>query len=257
MGQQRIINLATYHRMRDALQKEEWLDIYRAGNSYPAIAEEDLLGTTITLPDEAPILSVESGKTESDTENAIKIYSYLGELSRTQAVDSRLWVTLTHTTFWEYCRKRWDSSDLTQNYALEHWFESKKGGLAVLRRNAISRLWWAAYLTMAPWEKDDELKIFKTSNREKYTRVLLSQAQIFQDIMERGFGSNLRMRICILDALDKNLNRVSNKDKLSKDISEKLTLLLKHRQLDAMNLRELQEITHSVVEASASRLSGI
>ena len=255
MPKQKILNRATCSRMREKLNEAEQLRNYKSADAYTGIEEENLLNTTIEIQEEAPLLEVSSRVTANDADNAVKVYNYLGCLTRTQAADTRLWTTLTHTTFWEYCRKRWND-EINVNYVTDHWFERKGGGLGALRRNAISRLWWAAHLTVAPWETDSSLTMFKSSDRAKYTRTLLSQAQIFQDVLERSYGSNLHVRICLLDALTEYLPEVSNKDNLSKDVSKKLNLLLKHRQIDAMDVAELHAVITEVVKKSAAQLEG-
>ena len=255
MPKQKIINRTTCNRMRGKLNDVEQLCIYSSADNYSVIEEDNLLNTTIELPEEAPKLEVSGRITANDADNAVKVYNYLGHLTRTQAADTRLWTTLTHTTFWDYCRERW-YKEKNINYVTDHWFERRGGGLGALRRNAISRLWWAAHLTLAPWEFDDSLNMFKSSDRAKYTRTLLSQSQIFQDVLERSYGSNLHVRICLLDALTRYLPEVSNKDDLSKDVSKKLNLLLKHRQIDAMQVPELHSLVTEYVKNSAERLSG-
>lgn len=255
MPKQTILNRPTCSRMLEKLNKSEQLRIYSSADVYPGIEEENMLNTTIEIPEEVPLLEVGSRVTANDADNAVKIYNYLGRLTRTQAADTRLWTTLTHTTFWDYCRKRW-KDDININYVADHWFERRGGGLGALRRNAISRLWWAAHLTLAPWETDTTLSMFKSSDRAKYTRTLLSQAQIFQDVLERSYGSNLHVRISLLDALTEYLPEVSNKDNLSKDVSKKLNLLLKHRQIDAMDVAELHAVITEIVKNSAVQLEG-
>jgi hypothetical protein len=254
---QKIINLRTYQNISDALDNEDQLNVYVSGEKFTESFEDDLLDTTIKLPDNAPdlLVSKKSEKTSKyDAQNAILIYEYLIGLSRVQAADSRLWTTLTHTTFWSYCQGRWPVAT-SKNYVLEHWFELKGRGLGALRRNAISRLWWAAHLTVAPWEESTDLEVFKSSDRYKYTRIMLDQQQTFMDILEREYGSNLNMRICILDSLGRFHKKVSNKDGLTKSVAVKLTLLMKSRKLDALSIKELLQVIDELVETVAKKLN--
>jgi len=254
---QKIINQRTYQNISDALDDEERLNVYLSEEKFTESLEYGLLNTTINLSDKVPDLVVSREREKvsaNDAENAILIYEYLIGLSRVQAADSRLWTTLTHTTFWSYCQGRWPSAN-TKNYVLDHWFELKGKGLGALRRNAISRLWWAAHLTVAPWEKNTNLEVFKSSDRYKYTKIMLSQQQTFQDILEREYGSNLNMRICILDSLDRFHKKVSNKDELTKSVAVKLTLLLKSRKLDALSIDELLQVIDQLVEKLAKKLN--
>ena len=247
----------TYQDMSDALDQEERLNVYLSEEKFTETFEDGLLNTTIKLPDKAPDLVV-SKKSEraadNDAENAVLIYEYLTGLSRVQAADPRLWTTLTHTTFWSYCQGRWPSAN-KKDYVLEHWFELKGRGLGALRRNAISRLWWAAHLTVAPWEESTDLDVFKSSDRYKYTRIMLDQQQTFMDILEREYGSNLNMRISILDSLGRFHKKVSNKDDLTKSVAVKLTLLMKSRKLDALSIKELLQVIDELVETVAKKLN--
>ncbi len=70
------------------------------------------------------------------------------------------------------------------------------------------------------------------------------------DVMERRYGSNLRLRICLLDALSIFLPSVTNKDDLTKDVVKKVLLLLKHRHIDALDVSELKEILFTIVKNS-------
>lgn len=254
MAIQQIFTSSTCANLRGALTNEAILASYCNGESYP-VPDAPPLTTTISIPEQPPVLTVGNQRTANDADNAIKVYEYLGPLTRTQAADTRLWVTLTHTTFWHYCQKRWPVGEQSTNFVREHWFERPGGGLGALRRNAISRLWWAAHLTLAPWESDSELDIFQNSDRAVYTRILLSQQQNFQDVLERSYGSNLRLRICLLEALRVYQPQVTNRDGLIREVSRKLNLVIKHRQLDAMDVGELKEITDELVRQSAGQLA--
>lgn len=235
------------------IDKQKTPEIY-SSKIMSETSDFEFLNTTIFVPEDTPDLLVGgNSKSRNDAENAVIVYEYLGQLSRTQASDSRLWVTLTHTKFWEYTHARWPVSG-KNTQILDYWFESKKGGLRALRKNSISRLWWAAHLVMAPWEQDPTLNLFKTSNRCKYIEILLSSQQIYQDVMERRYGSNLRLRICLLDALSIFLPSVTNKDDLTKDVVKKVLLLLKHRHIDALDVSELKEILFTIVKNSTEMI---
>ena len=245
--------LATMRRRVEVETESALRLIYSRGDHYPLPPDSPMLKTLIEVPSDPPELRAGDSRAEDDAENAIKIYEYLGPLERTQASDPRLWTTLTHTTFWLYSQRRWPSSDQGASYILEHWFEKRGGGLGALRRNAISRLWWAAHLTVAPWDTDPELINFRSSDRFKFTRVLLSQAQVFQDVLEREYGSNLRIRILLLNALDKFMPTVSNKDSLSKDTSMRLLLVLKNRHIEALPTPEAETLIDCLVARAAER----
>ncbi|MDF1813020.1 MAG: DUF6339 family protein [Verrucomicrobiales bacterium] len=240
--------------MRHRVESESTaMQIYMNSDQYPLPADNRMLNTLIEIPAHPPELLVGNDRAVEDAENAIKIFEYLGPLNRTQAADPRLWATLSHITFWEYCRKRWPEANKGSGYILEHWFERPGGGLGALRRNAISRLWWAANLTVAPWDSDLQLSHLKSSDRFKFTRILLSQAQIFQDVLEREYGSNLRLRTILLNSLHAYMPKVSNRDKLSKVISMRLLLLLKERHLESLPPLEMEKLVDTLVARAAEQ----
>jgi len=251
---QTIFSSSQLAAMRQRIETESSVSlIYSRGDHYPVPPDSRLLNTLIVVSAGPPELLVAESRSEDEAENAIKVYEYLGSLDRTQAADPRLWTTLTHTTFWNYCRRRWPGANQGSAYILEHWFEKRGGGLGALRRNAISRLWWAAHLTVAPWDADPALTHLKSSDRYKYTRILLSQAQIFQDVLEREYGSNLRLRTMLLSALDKYMPDVSNRDNLSKAASTQLLLILKNRHVEALPALDAERLVDTLVARAAER----
>ncbi|MFY0562486.1 DUF6339 family protein [Archangium lansingense] len=236
------------------------LDAYAGAPPFPGISDADLLNTTIQVPDSPPSLDVEGRSRQKrptrDAENAILVYRYLGALTRTQAADTRLWVSLAHTTFFEYVKARWGDDDRAElkKAVLRHWFAPRGLSKAALRTQAISRLWWAAHLTHAPWMKNPELEVFKTADEFRFTRILFRQQQIYMDLIERDYGSDLRLRACLLDSLDRHLGRVSRKDDLSSETSKSLNLLLKHRQIASLELGALRAVCDEVVLKVAALL---
>lgn len=251
---QTILSSGQLATMRQRVESESSVKlIYAKGDHYPLPTDTHLLNTLIEVPEEAPQLITGGPRADEEADNAVKVYEFLGPLDRTQAADPRLWTTLTHTTFWDYCRNRWPAKGKDSAYILEHWFEKPGGGLGALRRNAISRLWWAANLTVAPWETDGALAHLQSSDRFRFTRTLLSQAQIFQDVLEREYGSNLRIRTLLLSSLEKYLPDVSNKDNLSKATSTQLLLVLKNRHVDALPIAEAEAVIDTLVASAAQR----
>ena len=262
MTPQRILRESRIIALRERVKADPVaLDAYASQPSFPGITDADFLNTAIAVPEAAPTLTVSSGAAQeiaaTDSENAIRVYQYLGTLNRTQAADARLWVTLAHTTFWDYVRARWGEDDRTRlrTAVLRHWFVPEGGGKAALRTQAISRLWWAAHLTYAPWERDSELSVFESADKYHFTRILLRQQQIYFDLVERDFGSDLRLRTCVLDALGRHLPTVSQKDGLSRESSKRLNLLLKHRQIASLEIDRLRTLCDELVSAVAASLA--
>lgn len=242
------------------LVQDNWtsvVEMYRGVGEFSAISEDDLVMTAILVPESAPLLLTADDGTRDlarlDAENSVLVYQYLGSLSPVQAADARLWVTLAHTTFLNYVRSRWgtEDSDKLKTAVLRHWFPQRGKGKAALRNQGISRLWWAAHLTRAPWDRDRDLAVFRTADQFYFTRILFRQQQIYMDLVERDFGSDLRIRICVLDSLSRHLPNVVNKDMLSREASKRLNLLLKHRQLSCLPITELRRACDEIVAGAA------
>jgi len=256
----RILRTDKVVKLRQAAEHDDTaLEAYAGAPSFPSISDADLLNTTILVPDTPPRLEVAPAKQDrpaQDADNAIRVYRYLETLTRTQAADHRLWISLAHTIFFEYVKARWGDEDRTKlrTSVLRHWFLPRGRSKAALRTQAISRLWWAAYLTYAPWKEDPELEVFKTADEFRFTRTLLRQQQIYFDHIERNYGSDLRLRICLLDSLDRYLGTVSQKDGLSRETSKNVLLLLKHRQIASLPLKTLREICDEIVSQNATLL---
>lgn len=144
-----------------------------------------------------------------DSSNDFITAKYLFEtlkIDRIQASDSRLWITLTHRDSWSYMQKRWNLKDSDKgtnlnNKILSRWHldGSPRNALA---RNGLSRLWWAAELTYAPWEKDSELECFRCEDPYKYTKIISEnkKSQALFDVLDREFGGSPLFRICYLEA---------------------------------------------------------
>jgi hypothetical protein len=261
MKSQRILRESSIIALKQRVASDpNALELYVSAASFPEIEDGDLLNTAISSPDSSPTLVVSSGNVKdvaaTDYENAVLVYSYLRGLNRTQAADARLWVTLAHTTFWDYVRARWGEDDRSKlrTAVFRHWFVPEGGGKAALRTQAISRLWWAAHLTYAPWETDPELSVFKTSDKFHFTGVLLRRQQIYFDLVERDFGSDLRLRICVLDSLNRYLSSVTWKDGLSRESSKRLNLLAKHRQIASLPIDQLRKACDDLIAATATQL---
>ena len=131
---------------------------------------------------------------------------------RFQARDTRLWAYLTHVTFPEYTRSRWPIPGEIQKARrsiADHWFV-KGRGLASLRRNAIARLWWAARLTHKPWEMAG-FEIFEQSDPYTYLRVLFSNQDVYQGLLERSYGSSRAIMMPVLEVIRRRGIGVSSK----------------------------------------------
>lgn len=260
MGEQlRIVSDAYFRELEKAVEDPDTLRSYR--DNKPLKLDEGRLLPTLIVVDPAPKLKASSTKAvraKEDAENAMKLYRWLPALTRTQAWDRRLWSTLCHFPFFKYVRARWaeftSDTEKDADYVTRHWFLGAKGK-AALRTNAISRLWWAAYLTWKPWNKDPDLQLFKTQNDAHYTQILLSNQQFYFDIIERDFGSSLRVRICLLDALQQYRDEVASDTKLSGGVAKRLNLVARTRHLDSIPVKQLRELCLKLVQREVRKLN--
>lgn len=94
---------------------------------------------------------------EIDLNNCKILYEKLMFLSESQASDERLWAGLTHTTFYEYMRRRWGygygkipMSAEKEVGAIQTRFFYKNSGRSGFYRNTLSKCWWVGYNTFNP-----------------------------------------------------------------------------------------------------------
>lgn len=242
---QPIFNRAYSEELRENLATGESLaDYLKAETDVPA---DGTLQSTLLVSESAPELNTD---VSADVDNAIKLYEYLYRLDKTQASDKRLWIYLSHVTFRDYTMGRWglkqsaDELDISPeakrkaiNYIGERWFLS--GNARSLRRHSIARLWWAAYLTVAPWQKDPEyFGSLENSDKYIYTRVLFSTQDIVQQILERRLGWSDKMLIAILEYLRQHPEVAQNRESV-RSLMKELNLVLGYRKLSVLNFEGL------------------
>lgn len=225
-----------------------------------SVKERELLASTVQTPGKPPALKApKNDPVSADLENAIALHGYYGDLDETQASDPRLWVYLSHVEFRKYTLARWgldgSYSDLKDeaskkraiNQLMEHWFIS--GNDRDLRRHAIARLWWAAHLTYAPWEKDP---IFfgdlKNKDPYYYTRILLSTQDIYQQVLERAMGRSQRILISILSYFGENKRFAQSREEV-RGLMKELNLAYGTKKLIMLNHETLHRIIGKMAEA--------
>lgn len=222
-----------------------------------SVKERELLNSTIETSGKPPVLKApKKDPISADLENAITLHGYYSDLDETQASDSRLWVYLSHAEFRKYTLARWgldgSYSDLKDdaakkraiNQLLEHWFVS--GNDRDLRRHAIARLWWAAHLTYAPWERDPEFFAdLKQNDPYYYTRIILSTQDIYQQVLERAMGRSNRILISVLDYLGKNKEFARSRESV-RSLMKELNLTYGTRKIIALDPRTLAGVIKKI-----------
>ena len=203
-------------------------DYYSESFSYP---EEMVWPTGIIVDDSKLDLKIlDSGnQADTDLENAKKIYETFkmpktaGELSTESEEPKSI-----------------------KEFILSHWFVG--GNDRSLRRHAIARLWWAAHLTVSPWEKDPVFYQgvkFKTDDSYLFTKILFSTQDVFQQVLERSLGRDSRILIPVLAYIEESgpLTREQ-----IRDLIKELNLALCIRNITLMNFNEIKEFISEIAK---------
>lgn len=221
------------------LYKIKSLDFYTCQNtefdltSYPQAV---LTSNKIDISDIPPVLSPDA---EDDAANAEKIFNYL-KISPVQASDPRLWTYLTHVTFFKYVKARWpidkDDKDKEQKVK-DRWLATRNS--RSFERNAIARLWWTAYATVAPWEQDVYFKdLPEQSDRFIYTKVMFSKQDIATNLLDRRFGRSQHILIAILEFI--RTHKELEARGLYRSFFKEVNLVLSYCKLMNLSLKQLE-----------------
>ena len=144
-------------------------------------------------------------KNKSDIVNTRFIYEALKTLSPLVATNGYLWSYLCHTKYKKYVIARWiknpedeDKHEGTVKTIQKRFFcsSNKKD---IMRMNAISRLWWAGYLT------------YDKNHFDPYhlTKILFTGQQICADILDTPFCGNKTIITGILLAIEQYKGEVA------------------------------------------------
>ena len=243
-----ILSSTQVEQLRGRIETD--LEIHKTASEFPLPDAGSLLQTTIEYEQQPELKLDPNRRTADDADNAVKIYNWLPSLDRTQAADPRLWTTLGFRNFWRYMQQRWvvdKPGTVTDRYFVT-------GGRKALNRQGIARLWWGAALTYAPWEKSEELAIFKSEDPARFTRVFFSQQQYAVDLMERNLGGSRLLRTCLLAALEAVGPKVSSRDDLSQTVGKDLNQLLQTQQLETQPVEKVRDRVLRLVDDAANRL---
>jgi|688.fasta_scaffold69967_2 hypothetical protein len=138
-----------------------------------------------------------------DFDNAKIIYTAFSNLTPTEANDERLWVTLTHHYFHKYCVTRWMNQESKKDSVIDRFFY-EGNSLVARSRNAISRLWWTAYLTINNDTDNEDLKW-------ALTKTIFSTQDIQVSLLERKLGLYENIRTPFLEFYQENKEIVNSK----------------------------------------------
>ena len=183
------------------LQDNVWLPKYFDGKEFCKESRIDVVPIT---------LHMDGDKNASDLVNTRYVFDAFGEMTPQQASNPYLWSYLSMVDFWQYSKWRWGRNmdeekaedEIIEGEALAQG-ESKRSvnikqrylctsSRIGLLRNSLSRLWWYGYLSYNP---DSQ------SHKYDLTKLLLSQSDLCQSIVERNFSMNRNITFGILSAI--------------------------------------------------------
>ncbi len=207
----RFLRESSLEELRDAV--EENLDKYRSG-VFSHLVDDPSQSFEVSI-DFDPTISddVHMGRErEDEASNCILLWDALSGLTPVMAREERLWVYLTHTYFLEYSRTRWpipDDDEEAVKHIRTHFFA--KGARGIERDNAVSRLWWMAYLCSR----------VEGIGLKQSLAALLYQTDVRASIIERPTTSqNVKIFSFLIKKLHSSLE--GDKKLYSREISRKL-----------------------------------
>jgi hypothetical protein len=170
-------------------RKEPWLDEYFKGKRY--------FNETKIFADNIHLENYKQGDDvgENDLINARLIYDCLKDkLTLKDAGHAGMWTYMTHVTYWEYMRSRWDvQSSKNINIKSRYFLGSKNVAMSkAVFTNGISRLWWGAHLS---YDEDH-------SNRYHLTKIIFKDQNFFRELSQTSFCRNRMISQAILEAYE-------------------------------------------------------
>lgn len=173
------------------VKDEDWLPAFFNGNNYS-------VKSSVDVDDFIPICydfnntdyatrggNTDELKSQEDLVNTIEIFKNFKVLTPLQASNKYMWTCLCHGRYRKYVRHRWFQSRSLETIKSRYFVTS---GISLFD-NALSRLWWFAYLTYDP----------DNSDHFYYTKILLTNQTICTDVIDTNNRMNPeRMRGVLL-----------------------------------------------------------
>jgi hypothetical protein len=168
----------------EALYKDVEINIerYKCGNF------DDLASTYGWSVELNPLVDLESlkdlstdGGAENEIKNSLIVWHAMNDLSPNLACENRIWTRLTHLEGFNFSRGRWLKGDNDQDLAKsvrDHFFANTRTKWR--DDNAISRLWWIAYIA----------SLAATIDQKAVLELILQKADIRSNFVERPWISS-------------------------------------------------------------------
>lgn len=178
------------------------LELYRS-TGFSDLASQN--GWNIRLEgrefDLSPLADLDLGSkgVAGDLINSKIVWQALSKLTPSEANEEQIWARLSHLEGFEYAKARWlnleSSEDVQISSVMKHFFANGRTGIR--DDNALSRLWWNAYIANLAYPE----------NPERALELILHTADIRSNIVERPWIS-IRQPLLhgILTVLDHNVD---------------------------------------------------
>lgn len=147
-------------------------------------------------------LDADLAKGEIDLRNCKILYEKLMFLSESQACDERLWAGLTHSTFYDYMRRRWGygygkkpKTAKKEAGEIKTRFFYQGSGRGGFYRNTLSKCWWVGHNTYDP---DNTVNHFEKLDIIGSNDISTKISDIFHN---NTFASNPYIFTAIVNAL--------------------------------------------------------
>ena len=208
--------------------------------------EKKELYLQVSIPEKAKLALKNPVKNASkcDSENAAVLYDALYMITESEASDVRFWAYLAHSPLYDYMKRRWAipaDSDSAEGVISRRWLFMADTRPRALMRQGLSRLWWGAHLTRAPWEIDDFFLPVKKRDPFHYTKLLFEDQDVFEGLLGRSFGRDRRLLICVLEQIYRDKKLRGNRDRF-RDFMRKINLTCVHTVLGISDFEDLMTI---------------
>lgn len=203
---------------------DTWIDLFFKNESWSREVDKKIYD----LPD---TITLQNGGYENDLANIKIIHAALKEYSPRILVDEKIWVYLTHKTFYDYMLSRWDpmKTGIKDRYFLSG------SNTRSLSRNGIARLWFLGHLSY-----DSNLE-----NPYEITEMLMSKQDIMAEIVERPTTG---MNKIFFNALVKLVYKKDLSRDAYRDLMIRCNRVSGISRFDAYNQEEMDQFLASMIE---------
>lgn len=181
-------------------------------------------------------LTSDMGKRKEDLIASIRLFNSYNSLTPLQASDSRFWAFQCHFEHYDYVNSRWKvdrfKKDPIGTVKSRYFIRNRRD----LSRNALSRLWWAAFLT-----------VDRKNENDPYwrTRVLFKNQDMYAQLMERSISNSKVLLNNILEAV--HMMDEKYPDLIGKVETQKLVKYISlsggRKLLDFLTKKEIDNLT--------------